>query len=139
VTLSQDEAQRRFTSAQVARLATASATSTPHLVPVTFAAHGDVIVFAIDHKPKISTNLKRLRNIEENPQVTLLVDHYDDDWTHLWWARADGVARVLHENDERRAPIEWLRAKYPQYRKTTPAGPVVWIDVQAWRGWSYTP
>jgi PPOX class probable F420-dependent enzyme len=139
VALSQVEARQRFVNARVAHLATASATSTPHLVPVTFAVHGDVIVFAIDHKPKTSTNLKRLRNIEENPQVALLVDTYDEDWTHLWWARADGVGRVLRRTEERRQPLEWLCAKYPQYQEKVPAGPVVWIDVRAWRGWSFTP
>lgn len=136
--LSPDEARRRFNNTRVAHLATASATAAPHLVPITFAVHGDVIVFAVDHKPKTTTNLKRLRNIEENPQVTVLVDHYDDDWTRLWWARADGVARVLQGTEERRQPLEWLRAKYPQYRENVPAGPVVWIEVQAWHGWSFS-
>lgn len=137
--LSRDQAQRRFAGTRVARLATASATSTPHLVPVTFAVHDDVVVFAVDHKPKTTMSLKRLRNIEENPQVSLLADEYDEDWTHLWWVRADGVARVLHEAEERRRPLEWLCDKYSQYREKVPVGPVVWVEVQTWRGWSFTP
>lgn len=138
MTLSQEEARHRFATARVARLATADAAATPHLVPVTFAVHDNVIVFAIDHKPKTSTNLKRLRNIAENPRVALLVDEYDEDWNRLWWARADGVARVLHGTEERRQPLEWLLDTYPQYRDNVPAGPVVWVDVQVWRGWSFT-
>ncbi|WP_394614132.1 TIGR03668 family PPOX class F420-dependent oxidoreductase [Lentzea sp. JNUCC 0626] len=137
--LSQDQARQRFAGSRVARLATASATSVPHLVPVTFAIRDDVIVFAVDHKPKTTMSLKRLRNIEENPQVTLLVDEYDDDWANLWWVRADGVARVVHEDEERRLPLEWLCDKYPQYREVVPAGPVVWVEVRTWRGWSFTP
>jgi PPOX class probable F420-dependent enzyme len=120
-------------------LATADATSTPHLVPITFAVHDDVIAFAVDHKPKTTMSLKRLRNIEENPRVALLADEYDEDWARLWWVRADGVARVLHEARERRTALEWLCAKYPQYRENVPAGPVVWVEVRAWRGWAFTP
>ena len=72
-------------------------------MPVTFAVQGDIIVIAIDHKPKRSMNLKRLRNIADNPRVSLLVDSYDDDWSQLWWVRADGVAAVLEEDTERAA------------------------------------
>lgn len=137
--LSQEEARQRFAAARVAHLATADATAKPHLVPVTFAVRGDVVVFAVDHKPKTSTSLKRLRNIAENPQVALLADEYDDDWSRLWWVRADGIARVLHDADERRQPIEWLCDKYLQYRENVPDGPVVCVEVQAWRGWTFTP
>ena len=137
--LSQDDARQRFASARIAHLATADTTATPHLVPITFAVHDDAIVFAIDHKPKTSTNLKRLRNIDENPQVAVLVDKYDEDWTHLWWARADGTAQVLHEAEECRQPLEWLCAKYPQYQQQVPVGPIVQIKVQRWTSWSFTP
>lgn len=137
--LSEEQARLRFANARVARLATANATSTPHLVPITFAIRDNVIVFAVDHKPKTTANLRRLRNIEENPQVALLVDEYTEDWASLWWARADGTARLLHGDEERRQPLEWLCDKYAQYRETIPAGPVVWIDVRAWSGWAFTP
>ncbi|KOV85920.1 F420-dependent protein [Nocardia sp. NRRL S-836] len=120
-------------------MATTDARSVPHLVPVTFAVHDDVVVFAVDHKPKTTTSLKRLHNIEANPRVSLLVDEYDEDWSRLWWVRADGVARVPVEDEERSRTLGWLCAKYPQYRGNVPAGPVVWVDVQAWRGWSFTP
>ncbi|MEC3976833.1 TIGR03668 family PPOX class F420-dependent oxidoreductase [Amycolatopsis sp. H20-H5] len=134
--LSTEEARERFATRRVARLATAAADGTPHLVPVTFALHGDTLVFAIDHKPKSTTDLRRLRNIGENPAVTFLVDHYEEDWDRLWWARADGVARVLTGVHERAEPVRWLRAKYPQYAERPPAHAVVTTQVHTWRGWT---
>ncbi|WP_131773873.1 TIGR03668 family PPOX class F420-dependent oxidoreductase, partial [Protofrankia symbiont of Coriaria myrtifolia] len=89
------EARRRFAAARVARLATVDAAGQPHLVPVTFALQDNAIVTAVDHKPKRSTALRRLANIAANPRVTLIADHYDEDWQTLWWARADGLARVI--------------------------------------------
>jgi len=124
----------RFKRARVARLATADRAGRPHLVPVTFAVHEDVVVIAVDHKPKTTTNLRRLRNIAENDQVSLLVDHYDEDWRQLWWVRVDGVARILAE-DERIEPIEWLRAKYEQYRDRPPQGPVIEIRMFKMVNW----
>jgi PPOX class probable F420-dependent enzyme len=118
----------RFARARVARLATVGADGRPHLVPVTFAVRDDVVVIAVDHKPKTTTNLRRLRNIRENDQVSMLVDHYDEDWGRLWWVRVDGTATVLAgaEMDE---PVEWLKAKYEQYRERPPRGPVIKIRV----------
>jgi len=127
------EARTRFAAARVARLATAGADATPHLVPVTFALRGDTVAIAVDHKPKRTTDLRRLRNIEANPRVCLLADHYAEDWDALWWVRADGTARVLRERVE---PVDWLVAKYPQYAERPPTGPVILVDVTAWRGWS---
>ncbi|GAB2997294.1 TIGR03668 family PPOX class F420-dependent oxidoreductase [Amycolatopsis acidiphila] len=127
------EAEARFAAARVARLATADAAGVPHLVPVTFALDDGAIVFAVDHKPKRSTDLRRLRNIAANPAVSFLADGYDEDWSRLWWVRADGTARVLGSDP---AAIEALRAKYPQYRERPPEGPVVRTEVTAWRGWS---
>lgn len=134
--LSTEEARRRFTEAPVARLATADADGVPHVVPVTFAVAGDAIVFAVDHKPKTTTALRRLRNIAANPAVSLLVDHYEADWSRLWWARADGHARVLTEDPP---GVALLAAKYPAYTDRPPEGPVVRIDVSRWSGWSAAP
>ncbi|MFD8498486.1 TIGR03668 family PPOX class F420-dependent oxidoreductase [Amycolatopsis sp. NPDC059657] len=128
------EARARFAAARVARLATADAAGVPHLVPVTFAVAGDEIVFAVDHKPKSTLALKRLANIAANPAVSFLVDHYDDDWDRLWWVRADGEATVT----DRTEPVDWLRAKYPQYREHPPQGPVVITRITVWRDWSST-
>jgi PPOX class probable F420-dependent enzyme len=135
VRLARDEARDRFAAARVARLATASAEGVPHLVPVTFAVRGDRIVFAVDHKPKSSTSLRRLANIAENPAACFLADGYDEDWSRLWWARADGVARVLTEAD-RDEPVSWLVAKYEQYAAHPPEHAVVSTLVHTWRGWA---
>ncbi|MET0817185.1 MAG: TIGR03668 family PPOX class F420-dependent oxidoreductase, partial [Solirubrobacteraceae bacterium] len=95
------EARERLAGARVARLATAAADGRPHVVPCTFAVLGeDTIVSAVDHKPKRTTALRRLANIAANPRVAVLADHYEDDWDALWWARADGVARVLEPGAE---------------------------------------
>ncbi len=126
----------RLAKARVARLATTGADGRPHLVPVTFALHGQVVVIAVDHKPKTTTNLRRLRNIRENDQVSLLVDHYEEDWRRLWWVRVDGTARVLTDEADRREPVAWLCAKYEQYRERPPSGPVIWIDVVTDVNWS---
>lgn len=133
------EARTRFAAARVARLATVDADGHPHLVPVTFAVDGDRVYIAIDSKPKRSMDLKRLRNIGDNPNVALLADEYDDDWSRLWWARADGVARVLAAGSEdARAPIELLQARYPQYVNDVPQGPVIEVAVTGWSGWTFT-
>lgn len=136
--LSGPEARHRLASSRVARLATASADGQPHIVAITFVADGDVIYTAVDHKPKTTANLRRLRNIAENPKVSLLADHYSDDWTTLWWARADGRAAILAGPDEMGAPLARLAARYPQYQADPPGGPVVAITVTSWTGWSYT-
>ncbi len=133
--LDEERARELFGAARVARLATADGQGRPHLVPLVFACRDDVVVSAVDHKPKQTTALRRLRNIEVNSQVSLLVDHYDEDWSQLWWVRADGRARVLTgaEADE---PVRWLAAKYDQYLARPPAGPVIRVDVTGWRGWA---
>ncbi len=137
MTLSEPEARARLAAARVARLATADRSGVPHVVPVTFALSGDALVIAVDHKPKRTWDLRRLRNIRDNPRVSVLVDHYSEDWTRLWWVRADGLAAVVEDAAGREEPVALLRAKYPQYRETVPAGPVIAITVTAVSGWSY--
>lgn len=132
------EARRRLHAARVARLATVSGTGQPHLVPITFALDDTYLYFVIDHKPKASTNLRRLRNVAENPQVSVLVDHYSDDWESLWWVRVDGTAEIWDDGPLRDAAVELLAARYPQYRVTVPAGPVVAVAVDRISGWSYS-
>ncbi|MDQ0381675.1 TIGR03668 family PPOX class F420-dependent oxidoreductase [Amycolatopsis thermophila] len=127
------EARERFAAARVARLATVSADGRPHLVPVTFAVSGDEIVFAVDHKPKSTTDLRRLRNIAANPAVSFLADAYDEDWTRLWWCRADGTATIGASAPD---AIALLRGKYEQYARRPPEGPVVRTRVTRWSGWA---
>jgi PPOX class probable F420-dependent enzyme len=134
--LPEEEARRRLAGARVARLGTVSASGQPHVVPFTFAVDGDRIYTAVDRKPKTTGNLKRLRNIAANPLVTVLADHYSDDWSQLWWARADGRAAILSDPEQMAAPIAVLSARYPQYREARPDGPVIAIDVHRWTAWS---
>jgi PPOX class probable F420-dependent enzyme len=134
--LTADEARRRFATARVARLATVSAHGQPHVVPCTFAIDGELIYSAVDNKPKSTTNLQRLRNIAANPSVAVLTDHYADDWSALWWARADGQASIIEDPLAMAAPISLLAARYPHYVTSPPGGPVIAIGVNRWAGWS---
>jgi PPOX class probable F420-dependent enzyme len=111
----------------------------PHVVVVTFAVADGNIVTAIDHKPKRTERLQRLVNIEANPWVTFLVDHYENDWNRLWWARADGPASIHTSGDVRDVAIEALAAKYDQYRDRPPEGPVIVIEPDRVISWSSTP
>ena len=125
----------RVARARVARMATIRPSGEPHLVPVTFALEGATIVTAVDHKPKSTTELQRLANLEANPLVSVLVDHYDEDWSRLWWARADGDARILRDGDGRQEVLGPLVDKYPQYREEVPQGPVIVVTVTRWASW----
>lgn len=135
-----DDARRRFAAARVARLATVDAGGQPHLVPVVFAVDrpgpDDEILVAIDAKPKRHRDLKRLRNIADHPAVTVLVDRYDDDWSQLWWVRADGDAAVRDDTDTLVRARSRLGDRYPQHHDDPPAGPVIVIAVRRWSGWS---
>lgn len=130
--------ERCVASAYVARLATVGADGRPHIVPICFALDEQTLYFAVDSKPKQTTNLKRLRNIAANPAISVLVDHYEADWDKLWWVRLDGVARVVADDGEVKKALRLLAARYSQYRATTPAGPVVAVAVAGMTGWSAT-
>jgi PPOX class probable F420-dependent enzyme len=133
--VSPEEARSRFAAARLARLATADAGGRPHLVPVAFAVAGETIYSAVDAKPKRTRALRRLANVRENPAVSLLVDHWDEeDWERLWWARADGAGRVLGPADPEAArAAELLHGRYPRQRG---AGEVLAVDVARWSGWA---
>jgi PPOX class probable F420-dependent enzyme len=120
----------------VARLGTVRADGTPHLVPCCFALDGDVVYSAVDAvKVKRSLRLRRLDNVRANPAACLLVDHYADDWSELWWVRLDGQGRVIESGPERDRAVELLRSKYRQYREQPPVGPVLALDITRWRAW----
>ena len=137
--MSPEEARSRFAQSRVARLATAGVDGRPHLVPIVFAvadrSAGDVIYSVVDAKPKRTTALRRLANVSENPRVSVLADHYDEDWDRLWWVRADGSGRLLTELDkpEAAAAVALLQARYPQQRAV---GTVLAVDVERWNGWA---
>src|SRR3954447_10576446 len=124
-------------TARVARFATVTPDGRPTLVPVCFAIDGQTIYHAVDHKPKATRELARLRNLRAQPQAALLADHYDDaDWTALWWVRADGTARILDPGDAAaRRGVALLRQRYAQYREHPPEGPVLEVAVTRWSGW----
>lgn len=128
--------RRRVEAARVGRLATVSPDGRPHLVPVVFALSGDTLVTAVDAKPKSGGRLRRLDNIRVNAEVTVLVDHYDEDWSRLWWVRLDGEARILTEPASTRGPLALLATKYRQYRRQPPQGPVISVRLRGWRGWA---
>ena len=137
-TLPADEAWRRLAAARVAYLATVRADGRPHVVPIVFAADDDRTIYSIaDPKPKSGLDLLRHRNIDANPAVSLLVEHYDEDWEHLWWVRADGMGRVVDDGPDRDATLRLLLAKYPQYRTwTTPFGAATVIIVERVVSWT---
>ncbi|HEU4451081.1 MAG TPA: TIGR03668 family PPOX class F420-dependent oxidoreductase [Gaiellaceae bacterium] len=128
--------EARLSAARVARLATTDPDGRPHLVPIVFAIDGDTLYSAVDRKPKRSQRLRRIENARERSDVTILVDHYDEDWARLWWIRLRGHARVLDEGKERERALALLGKKYPQYGVEPPEGPVLAVDVTDVREWS---
>jgi PPOX class probable F420-dependent enzyme len=118
--------------APVARLATVDPQGRPHVVPICFVIEGETLYAAVDQKPKRTRRLRRLRNVEANPRVEVLIDHYEDDWSKLWWVRLRGTARIV---DDRRA-LELLAAKYPQYAADPPVGPVLVVAIEERIEWT---
>jgi len=111
-------AEAMLREARVARLATADAGGQPHVVPVCFAVDGETIYTPLDEKPKrvAPRRLRRVRNIEANPRIALIVDHYEEDWRRLRFALVTGTARIIEDGPEHARAIALLREKYPQYR-----------------------
>jgi PPOX class probable F420-dependent enzyme len=134
--LSGAEAWRLLRAAMVARLATVTPQGTPHIVPVTFAVHDGVLYTAVDAKPKTTTSLRRLGNIRLNPAVAVLADHYEDDWSALWWVRADGRASVIDEPGRLAEPAGLLAERYHQYRDLEITGPVIAVVIERLTGWT---
>jgi PPOX class probable F420-dependent enzyme len=128
--------EARVAAARVARLATTDADGRPHLVPIVFALDGDTLYSAVDRKPKRSRTLRRIENARVRPDVTVLVDHYEEDWGRLWWIRLRGRARVLDDGEERELALALLSEKYTQYRAEPPDGPVLAVDVTDVREWA---
>ncbi len=123
--------------ARVARLGTVGSDGAVRLVPICFAVIDGWIVSAVDHKPKRTTQLHRLDDLVSAGMATVLVDHYDDDWSRLWWVRIRGRAAV-HEGGEP-AAVDALVAKYLQYQEHRPSGAVYRIAMDEVRSWRATP
>jgi PPOX class probable F420-dependent enzyme len=132
------EVRRRVAAARVARLATVDEGGTPHLVPIVFALVGDTLYTAVDSKPKRSRVLRRIENARRRPQATILVDHYEEQWSRLWWIRLRARARVLDGGAEAESALAALCEKYEQYRVEKPGAPVLALDIAEWRGWAGT-
>ena len=129
-------ARSRAGSARIARLGTVRADGSPHLVPCCFVLDGDTAYTAVDGKPKSTTMLRRIRNIEQQPAVSLLVDHYDEDWSTLWWIRMDGHARVVESPEEADRARDSLRTKYLQYSAGISLdGAVIAVEISRWAWW----
>jgi PPOX class probable F420-dependent enzyme len=131
-----EDLRDRVMRERVARLATVDPDGRPHLVPIVFVLVGDTFYTAVDEKPKRSRTLRRIENARERPDVTVLIDHYEDDWTQLWWVRLRGRARVLEGGEEAAQALEALTAKYEQYRDGPPGLPVLAVDLVDWRAWA---
>jgi PPOX class probable F420-dependent enzyme len=102
-------------------------------VPIVFAFEGETLYTPVDQKPKRTRRLQRLRDIEANPRVEVLIDEYDEDWSRLWWVKLRGRARIV-EHHER--ALELLQAKYEQYRAEPPAGPFVVVEIEQRVDWA---
>ncbi|WP_433337004.1 TIGR03668 family PPOX class F420-dependent oxidoreductase [Spirillospora sp. CA-294931] len=131
-------ARERLMTVPIVRLATVGEDARPHLVPVTFTVHRGTVYTAVDHKPKSTRDLRRLANIRANPRVALLADHYEDDWSRLWWVRVDGHAQILQTPADLELPVRLLTERYPAYRAQPPEGPAIAITIESWTGWSAT-
>jgi PPOX class probable F420-dependent enzyme len=132
----QADLRKRVADARVARLGTVGTDWQPHLVPFCFVLDGDDLLSAVDAKPKATRKLRRLANVRENPHVCVLVDHYEDDWSRLWWVRMDGRAEVVDGGPRAERAVRLLSDKYEQYRSAPPAGPVLAIHVERWAAWA---
>ena len=97
---------------------------------------GETIYSAVDAKPKSTLALRRLDNVRASPQACLLADHFDEDWSSLWWVRVDGSARIIEAGHEWSNAIALLVDKYPQYQAEPPRGAVVAIEITTWRSWA---
>lgn len=131
--------RRRVGAARVARLATLDPAGRLHVVPVCFALEGETLVTAVDAKPKASSRPQRLVNVRANPEVALVVDEYDEDWSRLWWVRLRGRARIVESGPELGRALALLGAKYPQYHEAPPPGPAILVELTEWRGWAAAP
>jgi len=139
--LSEDQV-RWLRNSPVARLATADASGAPHVIPVCYAFNGRIIYSVLDRKPKNVAlgRLRRIRNILDNPRVSLVVDHYEDDWQSLGYLLITGHAELLVDGSERVEAVKLLREKYHQYRSMdVDENPVIKLTPDRIIGWGKVP
>ena len=132
-------ARELLSTARVAHLATSDQYARPHVVAIVFVCTEDVLYTPLDRKPKRDDDwhaLRRVRNIETNGRVAIVVDRYDEDWSHLAWVMVDGVATILEMGEERDAAATLLRAKYAQYEALPLEGrPIVRVEIERANEW----
>ena len=128
--------RRRVAAARVGHLGTVGPDGLPHVVAFCFAVESDRLFSAVDQKPKSTRELRRLANIRSHPEVTVLVDHYEEDWSALWWVRLRGRAEIVDDGPMADRGRELLSGKYDQYRREQPTGPVIAVQIERWTGWT---
>ena len=124
---------------RVGRLATADAAAQPHLIPVVFATDGLKLYTPIDNKPKRvrPRELKRVRNLLENPKVAFIVDQYQEDWTQLSWLMVRGNGTLVEHGEAQVTGVRLLQQKYAQYEnmplQDRPLIVITPLDVTSWK------
>jgi PPOX class probable F420-dependent enzyme len=119
-------------------LATANKTGRPHVIPICFALDGKELYSPIDEKPKKAAplRLKRIRNIQANPRVAVVIDRYDENWQRLAYVLITGRAKILMRGARHQRAVRLLRKKYPQYRKMRlEERPIIRITPTGYRCW----
>lgn len=133
-------ARELLATARTAHLATSDQYARPHVVPIVFVWRDPLLYTALDRKPKREDDwhaLRRVRNIETNGRVAIVVDRYEEDWSRLAWVLLEGVATILESGDERDQAAGWLREKYAQYEAVSLEGrPVVRVAVERSVEWT---
>ncbi len=134
------EARELLASARVAHLATSDQYARPHVIPIVFVWRESLLYTPLDRKPKRDDDwhaLRRVRNIETNGRVAVVVDRYDEEWSRLAWVLLEGVATILETGEERDEAATLLREKYAQYEKLTLEGrPIVRLEIERGTEWS---
>ena len=119
--MNEEAIQARLKQARVARLATEGEEGRPHMVPICYAYNGRCFYTALDRKPKQvpPERLARVRHIQRNPNVALLIDEYGEDWGKLWYILVRGTAEILSKGKQHDEALRLLKEKYPQYASGT--------------------
>ena len=135
-----DAASRELlASARVGHLATADQYSRPHNVPIVYVIEDERLYFPLDRKPKREDDwhmLRRVRNIETNGRVAIVVDRYEEDWSKLAWVLVEGIATIIETGEERDRAARALATKYTQYADGALDGrPVVRVVIERTVKW----
>ena len=145
--IQQNQSSDLLHNSKIARLATVDPENNqPYVVPVVFAFNGENIFIPIDDKTKRvnSNQLKRVKNIQKNPNISFLIDIYDDnDWNNLSYLMIQGKARIanmLNDTDIIEKAHFLLSNKYLQYRNMIVeiGNKCIVIDIQKTITWKYS-